>query len=99
RLAVFVALLPIVIGGVCLEALPVAGVVLCGLAVAGSPECLALLAGYDARVGTAQALELQVLPDGVVEQTHAPPNHTRLAVDACMLAGPWLSAWGSEEHQ
>ena len=41
-------------------------------------ERLVLLARDLARIGTAPALQLQMLTNGVVEQTHAPRNHTRL---------------------
>jgi hypothetical protein len=77
----------IVVGELRIEALPLDGIlILRGLVLAHSPERLVLLASDDPRVGAAQALELQVLPDSVVEQAHAPPNHTRLAYESCVPA-------------
>ena len=37
---------------------------------------LALQTSNLARISTTKALELQMLSNGVVEQSHAPPNHT-----------------------
>jgi hypothetical protein len=45
----------------------------------GRLQSLLLLAGDLARVRAVATLELQVLADGVIEQSHAPPNSTALA--------------------
>src|SRR5580700_2642609 len=56
------------------------------LASANGPNRLALLAGYQSRIGASQALELQVFADGVIEQSHAPAHHTAPATSSLLSA-------------